>query len=507
MAGTGSIQERLREGIEAARRGDKAAAQKLLRYVVDRDPDNEVAWMWLASALENLQDRRAALEQSLRINPGNTRAQEALRQIDALLPPSPAARRTAARQTAANLPRVGGEGRPSGTMLIIIGTVIGLIVIVLVIFSIVSSQQPTVPNSATLAVQQAAILNSPTPIPTIDPDTYTATPFLGVFVTRDPADQILPPSFTPTFTPSPSATPLPTETPIPLSLFSVLYTTIKDGQTKPSLYHMTGDGTGDQELEDGTAGFSDIAFAADGQKIAFVRTVTYDKDGTSVTSPELFIANVGNVGAARQISQFGASHLASPTWQADSVQLAFVSNQDGDDEIWYITEDGNNLRQLTQSDGIDKDPAWSPDGSTIVFASERANYQEGKSNGLTELFSMATDGTNVVQLTDDQNSSYSPMWSPDGTQIVFASDRKGDGDIYIMDPTGGGQQLLTFEDNGAEDRKPAFVPIIQSIVFLSNRDGESFQFYVMNSRGQSVMRLADPGLDIQSFSFRPEQKR
>jgi len=77
LAGNNSLDEKLRTGIEAARRGDKVTASRLLRQVVDITPNNEVAWMWLASALDNLQERKSALEQALRINPSNARAQQA----------------------------------------------------------------------------------------------------------------------------------------------------------------------------------------------------------------------------------------------------------------------------------------------------------------------------------------------------------------------------------------------------------------------------------------------
>jgi Tol biopolymer transport system component len=58
----------------------------------------------------------------------------------------------------------------------------------------------------------------------------------------------------------------------------------------------------------------------------------------------------------------------------------------------------------------------------------------------------------VSQLTDDSGSSYAPVWSPDGSLIVFVSDRGGDGDVYLMDASGERPLLLTRSDDGAEDR-------------------------------------------------------
>lgn len=77
-------------------------------------------------------------------------------------------------------------------------------------------------------------------------------------------------------------------------------------------------------------------------------------------------------------------------------------------ELWTTTDDGNNQQQITNNDFADRDPAWSPKGDVIVYASEQAN---GTGTGLTELFSITPDGITINQLTDANNSSYSPAWS------------------------------------------------------------------------------------------------
>lgn len=499
LAGSSSLQEKLRQGIEAARKGDKIAAQRLLRVVVESEPNNEVAWMWLASTLENLQERREALQEALRINPKNTRAQEALKQLEAVLPP--VRRSQAARPITGNLPRVGAEG---GNTLITIGVaILGLVILAFIIFTLVSRGQPQdLPNAATRVALQSSILNTTVPTATIDPKDYTATPFFGVIVTAN-NQVILPATFTPTFTPTATATPQPTATPFPASLFTVVYSALSSSDAQPGLFTVSGDGSADRSVGLASDGYTDVAYAPNGQSIAFVRTVTYDKDGQSVTAPELFVAPLDNLGSARQITQLGGSHLASPAWASDSIQLLFVSNLDSDDEIWYITEDGNNLKQMTQSDGVDKDPVWSPDGNLIVFASERANFFAGGSGVVqTQLFSMTPDGATVTQLTSDQGSSYSPAFSPDGTRITFASDRSGSGNIYLMELSGENVRRLTLDSRPIENRQPAFAPNSRNILFLSNRDGENFLFYSMDTRGNNITRLSDPGRNIQSFAYR-----
>lgn len=497
MAGNNSLDEKLRTGIEAARRGDKATASRLLRQVVDSSPNNEIAWMWLASALDNLGERRQALEQALRINPNNTRAQQALEQLNAVLGEPATVRRGATPP--AGLPRPVGGGGGSNTLVTIIGAIVALAILALIIFAVVSSSQnnANLPNPAT----QEAVLNTPLPTATIDPVDYTATPFYGIIVTVNPANLTpLPPEFTPTFTFTPIPV-TPTVTPYPMAQFTLLYTSIKDGQDAPSLFRADGAGTGDQQIGDGAAGFTDISYSPDGSKIAFVREATFDKDGTSVTSPELFVATADNPNGAVRITEFGSSELVHPSWGPDGVQIVVASNYDGDLELWILTDDGNNVKQITSNDWADREPAWSPLGDIIVYASEQAN---GAGSGLTELYSVTPEGENVTQLTDASGSTYSPSWSPDGSRLVFASDRNGDGDIFIADADGQNYTLITSDDGGAEDRLPVFNPVGQMLVFTSNRDGDAFQLYTSDLRGNGIARLADPGLDVQSLAFRPE---
>lgn len=494
MAGNRAGDERLKAGIDAARRGDRETAQKLLRQVVASKPDNEVAWMWLASVAESLQERRTCLERALAINPRNTRAQEALRQLDAIMP------RSGARSQAAGAPRRAGSTQRSNPMFLIIAGLVVLAILAAVVLSGALNPQPEPVTEATLAVFDT-LVNTDAPTATIDPDTYTATPFLGVIVAQPTIDRTQPPTFTPTFTPTPLPTVSPTPTPLPLASFSLLYTGLSGAEAQPALYSSSGDGTNPEVIGPPSEVYGDVAYSPNGQKIAFVRTVTYtNTDNIQVTAPELFAAPADDLGAARQITQMGATKLESPSWAPDSIQIVFVSNLGDNDNIWYITDDGNNLSVLTQNSGVDKDPAWSPQGDVILYASDQGGLP---GSGITQIFSMAPNGQSVTQLTQSGNSSYTPAWSPTGDRVVFASDRNGDGDIFLMDPDGQSPFLLTVDDSGAEDRQPVFSPDARRVVFLSNREGDTFQLYQVDMTGRLVERVSDISQTIQSFSFLP----
>ncbi len=81
MAQNNNIEAQLNAAIEAARRGDRARARLLLQDVVRQDMDNEAAWMWLATTATTPEDKSRYLQRVLSINPNNTTAQAALRQL------------------------------------------------------------------------------------------------------------------------------------------------------------------------------------------------------------------------------------------------------------------------------------------------------------------------------------------------------------------------------------------------------------------------------------------
>ena len=88
--------------------------------------------------------------------------------------------------------------------------------------------------------------------------------------------------------------------------------------------------------------------------------------------------------------------------------------------------DGTGVTALTHDGAYD--PAWSPDGGRIAFAST--------SDGDPEIYVMNADGSSVTRLTTDPSHDWSPSWSPDGSMIAFESDRNGRVGIWVMDANG-----------------------------------------------------------------------
>ncbi len=138
-----------------------------------------------------------------------------------------------------------------------------------------------------------------------------------------------------------------------------------------------------------------------------------------------------------------------PTWSPDGKLVVYdhtPTGQNGD--IFTINVETKEKQRLTTHSANDSLPAFSPDGSKIVFVSSRAGTQQ--------IFIMDADGSNLRQLTDESSPSHAPSWSPDGQKIIFSSSRDGDTEIYTMDPDGSGVVKIT--DNSVGDNNPAWMP-------------------------------------------------
>lgn len=498
------LEQKLRAGIDAAKSGNRATARRLLEQVVSVDENNELAWIWLASSVNTVSERRNCLQKVLQINPDNARAREALQNLgDSSRGGSDETSRRVeqirrAQQGPAQPPRPQSAAAGGLNWLYLLAALV--IIIVVIGFGLLRSQlfQPPPPTNIPFFAQV------PSPTRVVVVPTSAPAPFRG---TR--TAPTLPPTFTPTATPTASDTPTPTITPYPLAQFVTLVCSLKSGSTAPALYRVNGDGTGEQHVADDVR---DLVFDPSGKEIAFVRDVTYPAEGDQAagTFPEIFVGSADDPASAAQVTTLKTKITASPTWSQDGSRIAFVTDyHDGTENIWTMTVDGKNPRRLTQSPPDQaiafRDPAWSPIEDTIVFASDL------NSPGSTEIYSMNVpaaldEAPNIVQLTDASGSSYSPSWSPDGKLIAFISDRNGDGDVFTMDPKGNNQRLLTFDDGNAEDRHPVFTPDKRYVAFISNRQNDTFQVYLVNLKGTELVPWsASTGRgDDQSLAFRPE---
>lgn len=148
-----------------------------------------------------------------------------------------------------------------------------------------------------------------------------------------------------------------------------------------------------------------------------------------------------------------------PSWNGNDQRLAFVING----AIWTMKKDGTDRRMVCSTEGAKNLwPKYSPDGSEIVFESDR--------DGNTEIYLMNSDGTNQRRLTSNSIADTRPSWNPSGTNIVYSSvDSENRRQLMLMDVA---SRLITQLTNGTGQKHTAeFSPDGGSIVYNSF-DGE-----------------------------------
>ena len=165
------------------------------------------------------------------------------------------------------------------------------------------------------------------------------------------------------------------------------------------------------------------------------------------------------------------SGTPTPTATASgNEKIVYASIPNDNFEIFSMDTNGTNQTNLTNNTADDVDPAWSPDGRKIAFASSR-------DDGATlEIYVMDGKGANPIRLTNNTDDDFTPAWSPDGSKIVFTSMRDMNLEIYVMNADGSGQRNLTCHPGW--DNFGTWSPDGKRLAFISNRAG-GYDVYVM----------------------------
>ena len=218
-------------------------------------------------------------------------------------------------------------------------------------------------------------------------------------------------------------------------------------------------------------------------------------------------------------------------------KIAFISDRDGNPELYMMDYDGFNPTRLTFNETIDYMPGWTADGKKIAYTSYSGNkatlwlysiyegtrtivFDEGttygpvfspngrkmafcstEDEGNSEIYLANSDGTNIKRLTFNKAIDTAPTWSPNSRLIAFSSDRGGTPQIYIMDAEGSNVERVSFGGNYHDG--PAWSPTDNMIAYVS-RVNQIFDIYVLNRDTSRIFKLTESSARNESPTWSPD---
>lgn len=182
-------------------------------------------------------------------------------------------------------------------------------------------------------------------------------------------------------------------------------------------------------------------------------------------------------------------------------RVLFHRRRGGVLDIYVLDLETGEETQLTSDSGNNFDPVWSPDGTQIAFASDR-----NQNPPYCSLWLMNADGSNPRSLFDGgETFNLGPTWSPDGQYIAFQSNRSGNFEIHRLEVETGEVTNLTQSPN--LDANPAWSPDGATIAFASDRGGNP-EIWLMNADGTGARQLTDrPMVGDWRPSWSPDGQR
>jgi TolB protein len=209
--------------------------------------------------------------------------------------------------------------------------------------------------------------------------------------------------------------------------------------------------------------------------------IAYMSYGRGDQPPRVVLMNI-ETGQREVVGDF-PNMAFSPRFSPNGQSVIMSLQQQGASNIWTMDIRTKRLTRLTSTPAIDTAPSYSPDGSQIVFESDRGNSQQ--------LYVMGADGSNQRRISPLGDGRYStPVWSPRGDVIAFTKQGGGSFSIGVMRTDGSGERILT---EGFHNEGPTWSPNGRVLMFFRDPGGNAGpKLFTVDLTGYNELQVPTP---------------